>query len=112
MSKRDPRLLIQDMVDSIEKIERFITGFSFEEFNADDRTIDAVVRNLEITGEAASRLPEEYRNSQPQIEWAKVIGLRNRIVHAYFGLDVQIIWSILQNDLPPFKAQLEKLRDS
>jgi uncharacterized protein with HEPN domain len=111
MSKREPALLIQDMLEAIEKIERFISGFSIEGFLEDDRTIDAVVRNLEIMGEAAGRLPEPYRNSHLQIEWPKIIGLRNRIVHAYFGMDLQIIWSILQNDLHPFKEQLEKLLD-
>ena len=109
MSKRDPRLLVQDILEAVDKIERFIGNSSIDDFLNDERTIDAVIRNLEIIGEAANRLPDPFKNSHTQIEWSKLIGLRNRIVHAYFGIDLQIVWSIIKNDLRLLKDQLNAL---
>ena len=77
----------------------------------DDKTTDAVVRNLEIIGEAAGRLPKEFTDRHSKIEWVKIKGLRNRIVHEYFGVDIQIIWQILEKDLQAFKASLKSIRD-
>jgi uncharacterized protein with HEPN domain len=72
-------------------------------------TTDAVVRNLEIIGEAAGRLPENFTNQHPEIEWFKIIGLGNRIVHEYLGVDLQIIWQILKIDIPAFKASFKNI---
>ena len=83
MSKRSLKLLVDDIWESIEKIERYITGMSPENFQNDEKTTDAVVRNLEIIGEAAGRLPKDFTNQRSEIEWIKIIGLRNRIVHEY-----------------------------
>jgi uncharacterized protein with HEPN domain len=80
-------------------------------FQQDDRTIDAVVRNLEIIGEAANRLPESFKLQYAEIPWGKIVGLRNRIVHEYFGVDVDIVWSILQSDLPALRPAFEKIRE-
>ncbi|MBI3193467.1 MAG: DUF86 domain-containing protein [Ignavibacteriae bacterium] len=80
MSKRSTNLLLNDMLKAISKIERFVHGISFEEFINDERTFDAVVRNLEILGEAASKIPEEIRDQYEEIEWHRIVGLRNRIV--------------------------------
>ncbi len=110
MSKRSLELLVEDIWESIEKIERYIEGMTQDNFQSDEKTTDAVVRNLEIIGEAAGRLPEEFTNRHSEIEWIKITGLRNRIVHEYFGVDLQIIWQILKKDLPAFKASLKKLR--
>ena len=102
MSKRSPGLLIEDIWESIEKIERYTEGMTEDSFQSDEKTIDAVVRNLEIIGEAVGRLPKEFIDQHSKIEWAKIKGLRNRIVHEYFGVDIQIIWQILKKDLPIF----------
>ena len=91
MSKRSLKLLVDDIWESIEKIERYITGMSPENFQNDEKTTDAVVRNLEIIGEAAGRLPKDFTNQHSEIEWTKITGLRNRIVHEYFGVDLEII---------------------
>lgn len=112
MSKRSRELLVEDIWESIEKIERYIEGITQDNFQSDEKTIDAVVRNLEIIGEAAGRLPEDFTNRHSEIEWVKIIGLRNRIVHEYFGVDLQIIWHILKNDLPAFKASLKNIRST
>ena len=72
-------------------------------------TIDAVVRNLEVLGEAARQMPEDFVAKHPEVPWRTIAGLRNRIVHDYFGLDLEIIWQIISQDLPPLKAQLDAL---
>lgn len=99
MSKRDHILLLEDMLDSALKIKKYTELLDFEGFVKDDKTIDAVVRNLEIIGEAANRIDLDFRAMNPEIEWNRIRGLRNRIVHDYFGIDYEIVWSIIQNDL-------------
>ena len=86
MSKREAKLLIDDIVESAHKILNYTEGQRFEDFVNDSKTIDAVVRNFEIIGEAANRLPAEFKNNHPLIDWQRIIGLRNRIVHEYFGI--------------------------
>ena len=107
MSKRSVKLLVEDMLEATGKIERYILGLSREDFMGDEKSIDAVVRNLEIIGEAASRLPSEFKAAHPEIEWAKIAGLRHRVVHEYFGVDLDLVWEILEHDLPPFKRDLQ-----
>ncbi|MFA5422979.1 MAG: DUF86 domain-containing protein [Phycisphaerae bacterium] len=109
MSKRPVDLLLEDIIEAIERIRQYIKGLPFEKFLDDRKTIDAVVRNMEIIGEAANRLPEEFRQNHPEVEWYKVIGLRHRIVHEYFGIDIQIIWQILQKDLPELLQKITQM---
>ena len=109
MSKRPEKLLIEDILESIEKIEWYVSGFSADSFMHDEKTVDAVVRNLEIIGEAANRLPTQFKDLHSTIEWNKIVGLRHRIVHQYFGIDREIIWEIITADLPVFKSQLERI---
>jgi uncharacterized protein with HEPN domain len=106
MSKRPADLLLEDIRESLAKIERYTSGLDQAGFEADDKSVDAVVRNLEVIGEAARQMPEEFTRGNPQIEWRKIAGLRNRIVHDYFGLDLEIIWQIIRSDLPALKRQL------
>lgn len=82
---------------------------SLEDFSKDRKTIDAVARNLEIMGEAANRLPDEFKEIHSDVEWYKIVGLRHRIVHEYFGVDLQIIWRILQKDLPELRRSLSQI---
>lgn len=110
MSERPVNLLLDDMREAIEKAERYVAGMSFDVFAQDDKTVDAVVRNLEIIGEAANRLPDEFKDRHSEIEWYKVVGLRNRIVHEYFGIDLEIIWQILHNDLPALQGHIKQIR--
>jgi len=108
MRKRDSDLLIHDMLSAIRQIESYIAGQDHDSFLHDRKTIDAVVRNLEVLGEASRQLPQEFITQQPHVPWRLLAGLRNRIVHDYFGLDLEIIWQIISQDLPPLKTQLEK----
>ena len=109
MSKRPIELLLNDMLDAIGKIEQYVDGLTFETFSSDQKTIDAVARNLEIIGEAANRLPEDFKAKYSSIEWYKVVGLRHRIIHEYFGIDLQIIWQIVHTDLPILRDILPKI---
>lgn len=109
MSKRSSNVLLLDMKEAAEKILKYTKGLSFEDFLTDDKTIDAVVRNFEIIGEASLRIDEDFRLENPQIEWKKLRGFRNRIVHDYFGIDYEIVWSILSEDLEELIFQLEQL---
>ena len=109
MSKRDARLLLQDMLESLEKIERYTAGLTFERFAQDDRTVDAVVRNLEVIGEAARQIPSEVRERYPEVPWRRVIGLRNVVVHEYFAVDMEIVWTVVRQSLPELKEALRRM---
>ena len=108
MSKRQPSLLIEDIIESGNKILTYTSTLSFNDFIADSKTVDAVVRNFEIIGEAANRLPEEFREKYPEIDWHRIRGFRNRIIHDYFGIDYAIVWKIKETFLPEL---LQKLRN-
>ena len=109
MSKRDPYLFLTDMLESIEKVERHTAGLSFDEFEANDMVLDAVVRNLEIIGEAARQIPASLLEQYTQIEWSRVIGFRNIVIHAYFAVDVEIVWTIATQRLPDLEAVLREM---
>jgi len=109
MSKRPIDLLLNDMLESIDKVDQYTQGMSFDAFSNDQKSIDAVVRNLEIIGEAANRLPDDFKERHSSVEWYKVVGLRNRIIHEYFGIDLQIIWQIVHADLPALRQTLSSI---
>jgi len=96
------------MVESAQKILHYTKDMGFDNFKDDDKTIDAVIRNFEIIGEAANRLSEDYKADNPAIEWNHLRGFRNRIVHEYFGIDLEIVWEIIEGDLP---SLLDALKD-
>ncbi|MGG7660836.1 HepT-like ribonuclease domain-containing protein [Dyadobacter sp. BHUBP1] len=102
-------MLIQDILDSGNKILLYTQDQSYNEFINDDKTVDAVIRNFEIIGEAASRLPEEFRDHHSTIDWHKIRGFRNRIVHDYFGIDYAIVWEIKTHYLPQLLMNLNSL---
>jgi len=109
MPKRKPELLLNDILEAIERIQAYIAGLEFDDFAADSKTVDAVVRNLEIIGEAARQLPEDFTKLNDHIPWYQIIGIRNRIIHEYFGVDISIIWKILRDDLDRFAAAIRGL---
>jgi uncharacterized protein with HEPN domain len=82
---------------------------NFEDFLADERTFDAVMRNLQIIGEAAKNVPLEIRNRYPEVEWRKIAGLRDVLAHAYFSLENEILWDIIQNKVPPLLKQVQHI---
>ncbi|MDO8366916.1 MAG: DUF86 domain-containing protein [Saprospiraceae bacterium] len=109
MSKRSNKDLLMDIIESIDKIFRYTAGMEFGDFMQDERTADAVVRNFEIIGEAANRIEERLHSEFPEVEWRRIIGLRHRIAHDYFGIDYNIIWEIRETKLADFKQQMENM---
>lgn len=109
MSNRDIVLLLEDMLESALKIKRYTANLDYDSFLNDDKTIDAVVRNFEIIGEAANRTDPDFRILNSEIEWNRIRGFRNRIVHDYFGIDYEIVWTIIENDLGNLIKQIESV---
>ena len=99
MSSRDKQLLLEDMLQSALKIKQYTQNLDLNTFTTDEKTKDAVVRNFEIIGEAANRIDPDFRTNNPEIEWTRIRGFRNRIVHDYFGIDYEIVWTIIENYL-------------
>ncbi|PIZ16743.1 hypothetical protein COY52_06150 [Candidatus Desantisbacteria bacterium CG_4_10_14_0_8_um_filter_48_22] len=109
MSKREWKLFIEDILESIALIEKYIRKMDFNKFSKDRKTIDAVVRNLEIIGEASKYIPGNIKQKYKEIDWAGVVGLRNRIAHEYFGISAEIVWNIITKELTILKEQLKKI---
>jgi uncharacterized protein with HEPN domain len=103
---RDARLYLEDILEACDKVRRFTEGMSQAQFLKDERTYDAVVRNLQIIGEAAKRVPSEFQSDLPQVEWRKAAGLRDMLTHAYFGIDADILWDVIRNRLPPMASAI------
>ena len=99
---------LDDVLESARKISRYTDGLTFDKFRSQDMVIDAVVRNLEIIGEAAKHLPTEARDLMPDVDWSKAIGFRDVIAHGYFGLDLHIIWDVVQTKIPAIKQSTER----
>jgi uncharacterized protein with HEPN domain len=112
MSNRDWRLLLNDILDCITKIEHYVHGMNYDTFIQDNKTIDAVVRNLEVIGEAARLVPVEIQTQYPNVPWAQIVGLRNRLIHGYFAIDEEIIWDIIINELPALHDILQQILHS
>lgn len=106
---RDYKVYADDIAQAIAKIRRYTQGLSFQDFAADEKTVDAVVRNLEVIGEAAGKLPESVRARCGGIDWKRITGLRNILIHEYFGIDLPIIWDIIQNKLAELEEAIQGL---
>ena len=100
MSKRDLRLYCADILDSGSAIIEFVNGLSFEQFCNDRKTYSAVIREFEIIGEAVGKLPEALKRRRPDVEWQDIKDFRNLLTHEYFGVDLEIVWKIIEDDLP------------
>lgn len=112
MSKREISLLLEDIHDSCQKIIKYTAGLSYDGFIGDDKTIDAVVRNFEVIGEAANRVPEDFKSDHPEIEWRRIIAFRHRIIHEYFGINYEMVWKIREENVPELKDFIEQAIES
>ncbi len=104
---RDYKIYLNDLLEAIDKIEAYTCGITYEQFVDDAKTTDAVIRNLEIIGEATKHIPEPVRVRRPDVEWKKIAVLRDMLVHAYFGVDLEIVWDVLKNKLPVLHEQIQ-----
>lgn len=109
MSERNTDILLSEIFNSIEKILSYTSGMSFEDYEADGKTRDAVERNFEIIGEAASRIHNEYKILHDEVEWRIIKDFRNHIIHNYAGIDNVIVWDIIQNRLTELKAKINAM---
>lgn len=111
MSKRNWIILFEDLIASINRIETYTKDLSYNNYISNQMVIDAVVRNIEIIGEIAKQIPDDVKTKVPEIPWKALSGIRNRIVHEYFNIDVSIIWQIVSKDLTELKLNIEKILD-
>jgi len=110
--RRDVEVYIEDIQESISKIEEYTKAVSRDDFFSNTQVQDAVLRRLEIMGEAVKNIPDEFKNRYPEIPWKKVAGLRDVLTHAYFGVNLERIWKIIEEDIPHLKSEMAKVRGS
>jgi uncharacterized protein with HEPN domain len=106
---RDYRVYLQDVLEAVANVQEFVGSMSRSEFEGDKKTIHAVVRNLEVVGEAVKGVPAEVRDRHPEVHWQRIAGLRDILIHHYFGIDIDIVWDIVQNKLPGLKEQIQAI---
>lgn len=104
---RDQSLFLDDILESIERIEEYTQNITFETFLEDKKTFDAVIRNLEVIGEASKCLSKEFKEENSEINWRGVAGMRDKLIHGYFGIDPKIVWKTIQKRLPELKIQIK-----
>ena len=102
---------LDDILDATDKIETFTRGMSYEEFSGDDKTVYAVTRALEVIGEAAKCIPRQVRERYPSLPWSEMAGMRDKLIHAYFGINRAIIWRTVRDDIPPLRPAVQRLLD-
>ncbi len=107
--RKDDTVYLRHILDSIQQIEEYLRDVSKEQFMERRLLQDGVVRQLEIIGEASRNLSEETREKHPEVPWQQIIGMRNRIIHEYFDVDLEIVWEVVEKDLPDLKAQIQTI---
>jgi uncharacterized protein with HEPN domain len=106
---RDYKLYLKDILTAIESIEEFTAGMDLDAFQADDKTVSAVTRKLEILGEACKGIPEDVRQNHPNLPWKEMAGMRDKLIHLYFGVDHQLVWNAIKERLPQVKSAIQKI---
>ena len=106
---RDYNLFLQDILNACQKIQRYTQNLTFGEFSKDDKTIDAVIRNFEIIGQATRKIPDSVKDNNTNIDWQAIIGMRNIIIHDYFGIDLEEVWKTIQEDIPVLESAIKTI---
>lgn len=109
MKNKEPIFFLKDIENSLNKIFKYTQGISYNEFIENDLVKDAVERNFEIIGEAVKNLSDDFRNQYPNIPFKQVAGMRDKLIHDYFGIDYEILWKTIQDKLPQFKSEIDEL---
>lgn len=107
--KREMGDYIEDITGAMNKVMKFVEGMSFEDFARDDKTVFAVVRALEIIGEAIKKIPNGIRKKYPEIPWTEMTGMRDKLIHEYFGVKLDVVWKAIREEIPPLRPLFEKL---
>lgn len=100
---------IRDILNAINETKEFVEKMNYEAFVADQKTVNAVIRSLEVLGEAVKNIPKSLRKEYPEIPWSKMAGMRDKLIHEYFGVDLEIVWQVIHEDLPPIKPHIERI---
>ena len=106
---RDSRLYLEDILEALVRIGEYVDGLSYEAFSRDRKTVDAVVRNFEVVGEAAKRMPVGVKRRYPGVPWATMAGMRDKLMHAYLGVDLKVLWATVREDVPPLRVSVESI---
>lgn len=102
---------LDDILDAVEKIERFTSGMDYEEFADDPKTVDAVLRNFEVIGEAVKNVPEDVQQEYSDVPWSEMAGMRDQLIHGYATIELEIVWSTIQEEIPTLASQIASIRD-
>lgn len=110
--KKDFKIFLEHIKESIEEIERHTENMSEKEFMDDTKTQDAVFRRIEIIGEAVKNIPPDFKRKNTQVEWREIAGTRDKLIHEYFGVDLDLVWEIINKDIPKLKKQILKILET
>jgi len=106
---RDYTLYLKDILEAMESIEKFVGDMSFENFREDDKTASAVIRKFEIIGEATKQIPDEVKQEYSKVPWKEMAGMRDRLIHLYFGVDYNLVWTTIKNRIPTVKSLIKNI---
>lgn len=109
MSKRTPSIVVKDILTCIDRVQLYTADISFDDFTKNYMIVEACLYNIQIMGEAVAQLADDVKQNEPQIPWSLIKGMRNRLIHEYFGTDLPIVWNVIKNELPSFKGELERI---
>lgn len=109
MKTREYKDYFQDIIESISDIEIFIKNMSFENFVKDKKTINAVIRSIEVIGEASKKIPDTIRRKNPSMPWKKMTGMRDKLIHEYFGIDFEVLWKTVKEDIPSLNSLVQDM---
>jgi uncharacterized protein with HEPN domain len=109
MRKRNYKVYLQDIMENMDIAENFLEGMSLEKLTKDKKTVYAVVRSIEIIGEATKHIPDSIRKKYPEIPWKRMAGMRDKVIHEYFGVNLEVVWRTLKEEIPPIKVLIKKV---